>query len=886
MDLDIGKLIATLGLDAREFRTALKQVETEMQKADRMVQQTSKTWNQKFQDMGRDLHTVGQQITMGVTLPLIGVGVGVFKMQKDFEKSMSMIVGLVGIAQEQVDQWHGSILEMAAALGKSPKELADALYYITSAGVKGAEAMQTLEMSAKASVSGLGETRVIADAVTSAINAYGKENITAAEATDVLVAAVREGKAEASGFAGSIGQVIPVASAMGVSFGEIAGVIAGMTRTGTGVETAAMQLKNILTTILKGGTKESEQLLGELGSSFEQLRKTVKEGGVLATLLELNRLTSLNADTMSLLFPNTRALTGVLDLLGANLEDNKKIIDAVVHSTGALNHAFETAANTSEFTYQQAVTAVKLALIEFGSAIKDTILPIMQGFIQRVREVTKWFSALDDAQKKNIIRWVSMAAAIGPVLIIMGKLLTLVSLVNPYITLAVAITGVVMKLTTWSKRTQEVVDTQQLLNDANKDAGKQFATQAAEVRKLVWMIENENLSNERRIDYINQLKQLLPGYNGEISKEGDLINHNTEAIDTYLGKLKEKIRMQIYEQKIAEIIRKQEEERIKLKESQIKKEEADYRLSQLRATGMERTSTVSGGFGLSGNLGVGTQAEMPTVLRQAEREAAKANKIVESSKSAILQYDAALKELEGTVKSVITTTASVPGGGGSGVGGGIGGGGGAGQVIKSILPITPEDLPGIEDAIQEYQRYWDEYESAQDAVHRRIKQRAKDKEFYKWLEEMNQGTEQATNQMEGLYNIVNGLESAFVGFFSHTQGGMKAMVQSFGNALQQMAAQLAAKATIFGILSLLGGGIGGKIGNFAAGLLGGKKLKEWIGFAQGGVVPPGYPNDTFPALLSSGETVTPPGQIPMKNIHVTVDGRIRGKDIALALRRL
>jgi hypothetical protein len=30
---------------------------------------------------------------------------------------------------------------------------------------------------------------------------------------------------------------------------------------------------------------------------------------------------------------------------------------------------------------------------------------------------------------------------------------------------------------------------------------------------------------------------------------------------------------------------------------------------------------------------------------------------------------------------------------------------------------------------------------------------------------------------------------------------------------------------------------------------------------EGGIVPSGYPNDTYPALLTSGETVTPPNKL-------------------------
>ncbi len=63
--------------------------------------------------------------------------------------------------------------------------------------------------------------------------------------------------------------------------------------------------------------------------------------------------------------------------------------------------------------------------------------------------------------------------------------------------------------------------------------------------------------------------------------------------------------------------------------------------------------------------------------------------------------------------------------------------------------------------------------------------------------------------------------------------------------------------------------------------------------AGGGAVPPGYPNDSFPAFLSSGEYVLPSNvrtdvrnieQKPQK-ISIVVDGKVSGKDLMLVLRR-
>ena len=114
-------------------------------------------------------------------------------MAADFDKSMTKIKTLVGVAGADVDAMAAGVKEMANVAGVSSGEAADALFFITSAGLRGADAMAVLEAATKASAIGLGETATVADLATSALNAYGVENLSAVGATDVLTAAVRRG---------------------------------------------------------------------------------------------------------------------------------------------------------------------------------------------------------------------------------------------------------------------------------------------------------------------------------------------------------------------------------------------------------------------------------------------------------------------------------------------------------------------------------------------------------------------------------------------------------------------------------------------------------------------------------------------------------------------
>jgi len=411
---DIAKLFVVIGAKVDDFNKATQNV------------------SKKIQGFGKSLQSVGKDLTTGITLPIVAVGTAAMKMGMDFEESMSKVVGLVGVAQDQVDEWSKDLLALGPALGKTPKELADGLFFVTSAGFRGAEALNILEMSAKGSAAGLGETQVVADLVTSAINAYGLENLDAAQATDILVTAVREGKAEAPELAAALGQVLPIASEMGVTFDQVGAAAAAMTRTGTDASTASMQLKNILMGLLKPSS-QAEKALSAMGTSSAELRSQIQEEGLLAALQNIRGLTNqYGEDIMATVFPNIRSLLGVLDLMGANAEENAAIFEALADSTGALDHAFETASNTAKFKWNQTTAELSASLITLFESLKEVAIPIMEKFAEAISKVTSWFSNLDDRSKKIILIVAAIAAAIGPVLVVLGTLVVAIgALISP-----------------------------------------------------------------------------------------------------------------------------------------------------------------------------------------------------------------------------------------------------------------------------------------------------------------------------------------------------------------------------------------------------------------------------------------------------------------------
>ncbi len=327
-------------------------------------------------------------------------------MASDFEFAMARIEGLVGESRAQVDEWSGALLEMAPRLGKAPQELAEALEFVASSGVKGAAALDVVERSAKASASGLGETADIADLVTSAMNAYASEGLTAAEATDVLLNAVREGKAEADQMAGALSRVLPVAAEMGVTFHDVSAAVAALSLTGNSAEEATTQLRATLTSLLKP-TQQAEEQLAKMGTSSSEMRRKIRDEGLLSALTELREMTAAyGEEALSKVFPNVRALVGVLGLLGENADATGAIFETVADSTGVLDEAFSIISETSAFKFQQALAQLQTVGIEVGSEM----LPMI---VDGLQTIVPWLVNAGDAAGDFVVGIDSIVGIIG-----------------------------------------------------------------------------------------------------------------------------------------------------------------------------------------------------------------------------------------------------------------------------------------------------------------------------------------------------------------------------------------------------------------------------------------------------------------------------------------
>jgi len=375
------------------------------------LQRGLKIAQRSLRRFGSKAKALGSNITRNVSVPFAAAGAAGVKMATDLETSFSKIENLVGITGKALDNFKTSVKTVSAVTGQSQQELSEALFTIASAGLRGAEATQVLEAAAKASAIGLGDTQQVAQALTGVLQAYSKEGLTAAQATDTLTAIVREGNLEAEALAPTLGRVVGVASQLGISFEEVGANIATFTRLGVPAEEAVVGLRGIMTSFLKP-TKDAEKALATLGLTAGDLREMVGTQGLQSTLAFLMKSFEGNDEAISSVFGNVRALSAVLGTAGAQGETYAQVLDNISNSTGIVDEGFKNVSETSGFKFKQTLNSLRSAAIELGMAL----LPVVTKVAQFVTKAINSFRDLSTETKTALLTITAIVAASGPVM--------------------------------------------------------------------------------------------------------------------------------------------------------------------------------------------------------------------------------------------------------------------------------------------------------------------------------------------------------------------------------------------------------------------------------------------------------------------------------------
>lgn len=294
---------------------------------------------------------------------IAGLGIASIKMAMDFEKSMAEVKTLLpSISDEGFKVLTDDVIALSKEMGIATSEAVPALYQAISAGVPPKNVMTFMEVASKAAIGGVTDLETAVDGISSVVNAYGRESMTAGRAADVMFTAVRLGKTDFTQLSASLFNVVPIAVSLGISFEEVAGSLAALTAKSIPTSVATTSLRMAFVEASKSGTKLDEAIRELSGVGFADL---IAEGSTAQEVFQMLR-TSMPEQAFRDLFGSVEALNAILPITGEGFDSAAAAIAEAEAAAGATDEAFKTMSETASFQFSKAINNLKVTLMELG----------------------------------------------------------------------------------------------------------------------------------------------------------------------------------------------------------------------------------------------------------------------------------------------------------------------------------------------------------------------------------------------------------------------------------------------------------------------------------------------------------------------------------------
>ena len=373
-----------------------------------------------LQNFGGKLEDAGKKASIA-SASVVAAGTASVKAAGDFQEGINKINTLdISAAPEKIQGIKDDILSLSTETGVAATDLAESTYQMGSAlGEQKDNTVAYVGVATKAAVGGFTDTSTAVNGLTTVMNTYGMTTVEEMQkVSDQMLMAQNLGKTSFGEIAQSVGNVIPIFKTAGGSTEDLFAAYAILTKNGIATAQATTGLKAALSNIIKP-TADAAAMAEELGIDFTMAH--MQNVGFSAFLNEIAVACDGDADKMAKLFGSTEALNTMLTLTSS--EGIAQYNDAVVamgDATGSTEAAFEKMHSGVNAQTETLKTSITNLAISFG----EILLPAITQLIGWIQGIITSLSSMDDGTKQTIVTIGLVVAAIGPALIILGKLTT------------------------------------------------------------------------------------------------------------------------------------------------------------------------------------------------------------------------------------------------------------------------------------------------------------------------------------------------------------------------------------------------------------------------------------------------------------------------------
>lgn len=420
--MDLGTAVGYLDLDTSGFIGGFSKA----QQALKTFSDSSAALNDKLSASGQIMSSVGGTMTKYITTPLLGAATAAVGFADSANSAFNQFEARVGETTRSLEDYREVMDSIYANnYGESFEDVANSMAdVVTYLGEMPADKMQSVTESAIMLRDVFGyETTESLRTVDTLMQNFG---LSAEEAFDYIVTGQQEGLDFSGEFLDTINEYSVQFQKLGFDANDMFNVLKN------GSENGAWNLDKIGDAIkevsirLVDGSDTTRHALESLGYDADKYMQIFSEGGEGARDAFLELVTQLNYTEDEF----EKNILGV-ELFGTMWEDLgpeviKQMTDIkfeAIDMRGAMDELKEVKYDDLGSALQGLWRNIQLLAAEFG----DVLIPKVESVIDFVGGLVDKFKGLDDGTKETIVNFGLVAAAIGPVLLVGGKLISGIS---------------------------------------------------------------------------------------------------------------------------------------------------------------------------------------------------------------------------------------------------------------------------------------------------------------------------------------------------------------------------------------------------------------------------------------------------------------------------
>ncbi|HFC9340587.1 TPA: phage tail tape measure protein [Enterococcus hirae] len=390
-----------------KLRSALEQTNDALKEQGNVSVDTAKKL-QKIEEAGEKVKGVGEKMSIGVTAPIVAVGAAGLAAFSEVDEALDTIITKTGATGDQADRLSQSfenvgsnthlplqtvgeaIGEVNTQFGFMDKKLEDSTNYL----------LQYAEIN---------DTDVSQSAIFArqAIEAYGMSYDDLNSVLDVTTKTAQNTGQSVDDLMQKAIDGAPQIKQLGLSFGEGITLMGQFEQAGVDSSAALSSLSKATVTYAKDG-KTLSQGLGELQDKIKNASSETEAINAAAEIFG-NKGGPRMADAIK---------RGTL-----NLEDLAKVAS---ESGGSVGSTYEATLDPIDKA-NMAMNNAKLAMASVGESVQIALLPFFELAIDALQRFKIWLDSLDQGQKNMLVTIALVVAAIGPLLVILGTLMSSVT---------------------------------------------------------------------------------------------------------------------------------------------------------------------------------------------------------------------------------------------------------------------------------------------------------------------------------------------------------------------------------------------------------------------------------------------------------------------------